>query len=187
MKNQNQKLSRLWKLTRLSGYTRGGTLWGAGVTHREPGNPVGLCREGWLHAYESPWQAHFFREDHGYGQYIGALWWEARGKVGLRDSDKCGCTELTTLRRVRAYRLTPRQEKVVAIRLALKAHIAKGYKNTLRKLLHQRALPRLLPAPPEWMWSKAPCDLVGILLSGRGYRVTVKDLHHICEQVKKGS
>ena len=45
-----------YKLTDENGQTYGGCEWGPGVSHSAPGTG-GLCSDGWIHVYDSPWVA----------------------------------------------------------------------------------------------------------------------------------
>jgi hypothetical protein len=102
---------KLYKLTDAFGKTRGGTQWGAGVTHTAQGSPdLPLCTYGWIHAYEHPLVAVFMNPIHG--GYKNPLMWEAEGEVEIRELDfKCGCRALTTIRQM-ALPVITREQRV---------------------------------------------------------------------------
>ena len=87
-------MAKLYKLTKTNGTTKGGMLWGEGVTNSLPvkDNPE-LCSSDVIHAYESLEVAVFMRYIHGYDGDV--ICYEAEGEVVVRDVIKCGVFELT--------------------------------------------------------------------------------------------
>ena len=87
-------MTKLYKLTKTDGTTKGGMAWGEGVINSLPtkDNPK-LCSTDVLHAYESLEVAAFMRHSHMYGGDV--ICYEAEGEVVVRDATKCGVFELT--------------------------------------------------------------------------------------------
>jgi hypothetical protein len=105
----------LYKLTNENGRTHGDMQWGPGVTHAATGDSDQmLCSDGWIHAYESPLLAVLLNPIHA--NFRQPQLWKATGKIGKRDRQlKCGCRELTTVRRIDLPKVTTDQRIKFAI------------------------------------------------------------------------
>ena len=113
-------MSKLYKLTDQHGRTHGGTQWGVGVTHTADGQSKELCNGHWIHAYRDPYVAVLLNPAHAAFTY--PRLWECRGKVGLDMADKCGCTELTTVREIALPKVTQPQAVEFARLVALRVY-----------------------------------------------------------------
>jgi hypothetical protein len=107
---------KLYKLTCADGTTKGGMLWGEGVTHSVTGQPK-LCSKTVLHAYQSPLLAVLLDPCHGSFGVSGKLW-EAEGEVVVSALDKVGCQTLTTIREIPKPVITTEQRVRFAILVA---------------------------------------------------------------------
>ena len=117
-------MSKLYKLTDQDGKTRTGqdneTQWGPGVTHAADGKSQGLCNEHWIHAYRDPHVAALLNPAHA--DLRNPKLWECEGTVGLDMADKCGCTELTTVREIPLPKMTVAQKVEFARLVALRVY-----------------------------------------------------------------
>jgi hypothetical protein len=112
---------KLYKLTDKDGYTRrdasNETLWGPNVTHRATGTG-GLCTNGVIHAYEHPLIAAFMNPVHV--SFGNPILWIAEGEITHREGQlKCGCRELTTVKKTRLPKITQEQRIRISIYCAL--------------------------------------------------------------------
>lgn len=97
----------LVKLTNKDGMTRNGMLWGPNKTNslKNKSAPK-LCTPRVIHAYAHPIQAAVWQELHGYSSWRRPIWWAAKGRVLVSDNQKIGTKRLTTLRRMKPYKIT---------------------------------------------------------------------------------
>ena len=90
---------KLFKLTDKDNETHGGTLWGAGVSHRlHLVTGPRLCSGDVIHAYDDLNLALLLNPIHGAFEPFHI--WEAEGEVVVRDWGKVGCFELTTVKQI---------------------------------------------------------------------------------------
>jgi hypothetical protein len=114
---------KLYKLTTQDNRTRVGydneTLWGAGVTHKAPGNGR-LCSSAFIHAYEHPYIAVLMNSYHANIRNPKLWLCEAVKRGCLRNGElKIGVTKLTTVRELELPHITTDQRIEIAIRCAL--------------------------------------------------------------------
>jgi hypothetical protein len=112
---------KLYKLTDKDGYTRrdasNETLWGPNITHRATGTG-GLCTNGVIHAYEHPLIAAFMNPIHA--SFGNPILWIAEGEITRREGQlKCGCRELTAVKKTRLPKITQEQRIRISIYCAL--------------------------------------------------------------------
>ena len=110
----------LYKLTSKTDETRNGTKWGQGVTHEADGNSLTLCNDRWIHAYRDPYLALLMNPVHA--DLINPHLWECTGVVGLDQVDKIGCTQLTTVKRIRKPRITLAMRRRFAVLAAIEVY-----------------------------------------------------------------
>src|SRR5271170_5875282 len=89
---------KLYKLTSSEDTTHNNTKWGENVTHEATGTSVGLCSDGWIHAYVDPHLAVIMNPIHA--RFIEPHLWEAEGEVSIDDGTKVGCKKLTKTKRI---------------------------------------------------------------------------------------
>lgn len=119
-----------YKLTTHGGRTRVGydneTQWGENVTHTTSGEGE-LGGPGWLHYYTHPLLAVLLNSIHA--EIVDPALWEchAAGKIKEDRGLKCGCTSLTTLRRIPLPVVTTAQRVRFAILCARQVHRNKDW------------------------------------------------------------
>jgi len=108
-----------YKLTDENGQTYGGCEWGPGVSHFVPGTG-GLCSDGWIHVYDSPWVAVMMNPCHA--DFENPRLWECEVSGSeLNDHGlKRGVQQCTTVREIPMPALTTEQRAEIAIRCALR-------------------------------------------------------------------
>ncbi len=117
---------KLYKITDKNGRTRAGfdneTQWGENIAHKAEGKGQELCTDKVIHAYTDPYLAVFFNPiGGGYNTKTMQLW-EAKGKVVAKASDKVGCKQLTTIKKIPIPKITTDQKVEVAIRCAVQVY-----------------------------------------------------------------
>lgn len=120
---------KLYKLTDQAGYTRRGsyneTCWSEGSTHKATGRKPELCTDGVIHAYCHPLIAVLLNPIHA--DINNPLLWEAEGEIVVEKGDKCGCRELTTLKKIKLPTITTEQRVRFAIAIALTVYQETGF------------------------------------------------------------
>ena len=113
-------MTKLYKLTDSKDETKNATQWGKGVTHTAAGGERPLCSDAWLHAYSDPTLALLMNPVHA--RFEHPHLWEAEGMVGKDEGSKVGCTELTTVRRIRKPKITLFMRRKFAVLVALEVY-----------------------------------------------------------------
>ena len=114
------KTETVYKLTDTNDETRGHTKWGKGVKHTARGGKEALCTGAWLHAYRDPYIAMMLNP--GHADFNHPHLWEAEAIVGKDEGDKIGCTEITTVRRIRKPRVSDKMRRKFAVLVALEVY-----------------------------------------------------------------
>jgi hypothetical protein len=110
----------LIKLTDENDMTTNNTRWGEDIAHTADGESKELCNDHWIHAYTDIYVAALLNPAHGnYDPYHA---WECEGIVGLELPDKCGCTSLTTLKRIDPPAITVEMQREFARFIALEVY-----------------------------------------------------------------
>ncbi|KKL16290.1 hypothetical protein LCGC14_2497050 [marine sediment metagenome] len=114
---------QLYKITDENGRTRAGfdneTQWGENITRKAEGKGQELCTDKVIHAYTDPYLAVFFNPIGGDYNTKTMQLWEAKGRVVVKASDKVGCKQLTTIKKIPIPILTIEQRAEIAIRCAV--------------------------------------------------------------------
>lgn len=113
--------------------------WGPGIAHSARGKGNRLCTNNVIHAYIDPYLAVMFDSHHGrYLQKKSAKMWIARGVVVAGDPEKVGVKKLTTIRKVKMPKVSPKKKKEFLARLMLLHTKSKALKEWCRKYLRGR-------------------------------------------------
>jgi hypothetical protein len=114
----------LCKITDHLGQTRHECQWGENVTkviepcYQDAENP--LCTCGWFHYYPDELTALIFNRCHAdFDETDMQLWQVEVNGLRTHDDNKCGCTELTTIKRIKFPKLSRQQRIAYTLYTAL--------------------------------------------------------------------